>query len=191
MLGVYVSENEQREDDSITAKAEKAQRLIDAGYTEEEVAETFGVTVTNVTSNWLPLLHLADQVRAAVDDGRISASAGAKLGSLSKQDQREHLKEMLAEGNTTTAEAGRRARNTKNKGKTPKNGEAVESSPKPKTRLVKKALALEAASELSPDFVKGIKFMLGELDAGQVKGLKSLLREADPKKKPPKMVTEG
>lgn len=190
MLGIFVSENEIREDDSITAKAAKAQRLIDAGYTVEEIATTvYGVSQTAV-KGWLKVLDCDTKVRKAVDEGAISASAAAKLADLPREEQRSHLEEMVATGTTSTAEAARRTRNARS-GAAPEEATQL----KPKVRLVKKVLELAADEEnpngLDPQFVRGIKFMLGELDPASVKGLKALMREATPKKREPKAKKEA
>lgn len=86
--------NEHRLDDTTMAKAEKAARYIASGRTEKEAAVLFGVAVPTVKA-WLKLLDLSAPVRRAVDEGKIAASAAARLASLPRDEQKAALSEAL------------------------------------------------------------------------------------------------
>lgn len=86
--------NEHRLADSVMAKAEKAARFISAGRSISQTAVLFGVGEPTIKI-WLKLLELAAPVRRAVDEGKIAASAAAKLHKMSKEEQKEALAEAL------------------------------------------------------------------------------------------------
>ena len=95
---VMVSTNEHRLDDTTIGKARKAASLIGRGVSPDEVANAFGVT-RKTLREWEVLVGASTKVQAAVDEGRISASAAAKLagGGVSKGDQDKALARVLAE----------------------------------------------------------------------------------------------
>lgn len=77
-MGMIISENEQREDDTPLGRARKAQRYLQLGRDETEVAVLFGISKASV-KNMLALLDAPAAVRHAVDAGKISVSDGYKL----------------------------------------------------------------------------------------------------------------
>lgn len=91
--------NEQREDDSPLAKAQKANALLKKGRTEKQIAdEVFGVTPATIKA-WVGLLDLHPKVQAAVEEGTITATtAVGKLGKLSREDQIKALEELGSNG---------------------------------------------------------------------------------------------
>lgn len=102
MFGVMILENELRQNDSPISKAKKAQRLLDMGKSEEWVATAFGVSKQTV-NNYLTLLDLCGPVKTAVERGELSASAAAKMGKLSHDEQKQKLDTMRAQGGQMTA----------------------------------------------------------------------------------------
>lgn len=106
LFGVSVSENENRTDDSPLAKAEKLQRYLNMGKTEEEAAIVFGVTSVTVR-NWQKLLELSAKVKKAVDSRTISAHAAVQFHGLEKKEQDEKLEELLASGKKPTGDRAR------------------------------------------------------------------------------------
>lgn len=108
LFGVTVSENEQRRDDNPLAKADKAQRLLNMGKTEEDVAIAFGVS-TQTIKNWLKLQELSAPVRNAVERGEISATAAGELAGLSGEEQKARMEEMKAAGGKMTVTRAKKA----------------------------------------------------------------------------------
>lgn len=102
LFGMTIFLNEQRQDDSPVAKAEKAKRYIEMGASEDEAAVTFGVSVATIRA-WMKLFDLAPKVREAVNSGAISAAAAAKLAPLKKSEQVEEMEKLLSAGEKVTA----------------------------------------------------------------------------------------
>jgi ParB family transcriptional regulator, chromosome partitioning protein len=109
--------------DPPSLKAKKAQRMLEAGASREDVALDFGVTPQCV-ENWLVLLDVADPLLKAVDQGALSESAARDLAKLDRQKQAETYEQMVQEGTLKGAEA-KRAVSAARKGKAvPKKGSA-------------------------------------------------------------------
>lgn len=106
LYGVTVSENEQRQDDTPLAKADKAQRLLNMGKTESEIADIFNVSRQTIC-NWLKLQTLAAPIRQAVERGEITATAAGELSALSGDDQKKRLEEMKSQGGKVTVTRAR------------------------------------------------------------------------------------
>lgn len=102
IFGVSRVANSCRTEDSPLRNAKNAQRMIDMGKTQEEVAIAFGKSQSTV-STWLALLDLSPKVKAAVDSGKIAASAAAKLGKLSRKEQEESLGSLISNGHKPSA----------------------------------------------------------------------------------------
>jgi ParB family chromosome partitioning protein len=94
LIAASIAENELRRNDSPLEKARKAARLLNQGMAEEDVAVTFGVSLTAV-KNWLTLLSAPAPVREAVDAGQISASAAKQVAALPAEKQEERLQELV------------------------------------------------------------------------------------------------
>lgn len=91
LFGVMVSTNELRREDTPLGRAEKLQRFLAMGRSESEAAVVFGVTRQTI-ANWKALLDLAPEVKQAVENGVIGATAAAQeFAGLSRQDQRAKL----------------------------------------------------------------------------------------------------
>jgi ParB family chromosome partitioning protein len=87
MAAVMVSLNECRQQDALIVRAQKAQRMIDMGRTEEEVAVMFGVGVQTIKDN-LGLLSLEPELLSAVKSRKISASEALKVAGRGAEAQK-------------------------------------------------------------------------------------------------------
>jgi ParB-like chromosome segregation protein Spo0J len=95
LMGLMISENEIRRDDGPTEKAKKAQGLLDAGYTEEELATVFGVTPQTIR-NWLSVLEVSPKVRKAIERGEVAASIAPRVRNLPYAKQEETIAKVQA-----------------------------------------------------------------------------------------------
>jgi ParB family chromosome partitioning protein len=93
-MGMLISANEHRQDDTPIGKAKKAQRYLDLGRDESEIAALFGISVSSV-KNMLSLLDAPASVRGAVESGKITTSAAYKLAKLDPTKAKEKLAELL------------------------------------------------------------------------------------------------
>lgn len=176
MFGVRISENEMRRGLSQMEKARELQRYLDHGGSEEEAAIDFGVTQTSIR-NWLKLLDLDPKVQTAVSNDVISASAAAKLSTLSRDEQKASLAELTAGGQKAT---------TKSAGAKAKNKRGQETSTAPGKRVIKRIADIQREyiedgeePPLSEDFYKALRWVLGDLAPNQVAGLTRLVAEAE------------
>jgi len=182
MAGIMISENEVRRDDGPLAKARKAAWLEDQGNDAEEIATIFGVT-TQAVKNWLALRECDDVVLQAVEDGLLSATAAAKLAKLDRKAQRASWREMQAEGGKATVKAAEaKTREKKGSTKGEKGGTATVSLAPGKRRIQAVLAVAETGGGLEPNVVRALRWVLGEADSTQVKGLTGLLREIDEEK---------
>jgi ParB family chromosome partitioning protein len=99
LFGVLVTANENRVNTSEVERAKLVQRLMGFGRTEEEAGATIGLDKTK-TNRLLKLLACDKKVQNAVESGKLSPSAAAKLSVLPNEKQVEKLEEILAEGPT-------------------------------------------------------------------------------------------
>lgn len=100
-LIAIMSSSNLSEAEGMVSKAKKAQRYMDRGHDVEDCAIQFGVTETCVR-NWQKLLDLAPGVRKAVEEGRLSASAAAKLAPLPRAEQEDKLDGLVQAGKKVT-----------------------------------------------------------------------------------------
>jgi ParB family chromosome partitioning protein len=174
VFGMSVSTNEQRLDDTPMAKAQKLQRMLDLGKTEEECAIAFGVTKVAV-KQWLKLLDLSAYVRGKVDKAEISASAAAKFSDLSHDEQKEAVDKLIKEtgGKATAKKAGTAGKKAKG------NDNAYDA---PGKRVLKRVIenaqtVKELDGILTEDEIKILRWVIGDLGAGSIKGLTKLMEE--------------
>lgn len=106
LFGVTCFLNEHRQDDNVMGKANKAQRLLNMGKTEDEVCLTFGIT-RQTLGNWQRLLEASPKVQEAVATGTVSPSAAAAIAKLPREEQPEKLKELVAAAPTAGKRAGK------------------------------------------------------------------------------------
>lgn len=118
LMGIMASENEHRRDDDILTKAKKAAKMMrTGGLDEDEVAVAFGVA-KNTIKNWLRLLEADPKLHKAIDSGKVSESAAAKLAALPRTEQAPALEEAIEEaakngGGKVTQQAARAKANAK------------------------------------------------------------------------------
>lgn len=94
LMGMLISTNEHRQDDTPLGRAKKAQRYLDLGRDESEVATLLGISPTSV-KNLLGLLDAPAAVRHAVESGKITASDGYKLARLEASEAKEKVAELI------------------------------------------------------------------------------------------------
>lgn len=174
LFGMSIFLNEQRQNDSMLTKAGKAQRLLNLGRSEDEVAVVFG-TSSAAIRQWVKLFDLAPQVRAAVETGEISASAAAKLAPLKKSEQVEKLADLRAD-----AAAGKKATTKKVAAVAKKaKGETVIEKPSPK--LLKRLVAFgvdDPTGGLTDEDRNLLRWVLGEIDA-KTAGIAEIIQQME------------
>ena len=94
VMAMLISSNEHATEDSPLAKAKKAQRYIDLGRDEKEVASLFGISAATV-KNLLSLLEAPAAVRSAVESGKISISDGYRLARLEPAEAKGKVAELI------------------------------------------------------------------------------------------------
>jgi len=109
-MGILISENEHRQDDTPIGRAKKAQRYIDLGRDEAEIAVLFGISVPSV-KNLLALLDAPAAVRHAVEAGKISTSDGYKLARLEPSEAKEKVAKLIEHAPRTPGK--KRSKNAK------------------------------------------------------------------------------
>lgn len=93
-MGMLISANEHRQDDTPLGRAKKAQRYLDLGRDHKEIAVLFGISEASV-KNLLSLLDAPTAVRNAVESGKISTSDGYKLAKLDPGEAKEKVAELV------------------------------------------------------------------------------------------------
>ena len=90
--------NGHREEETVSTRAEHANRLRGYGYSDDEIADDLGVTKKSVL-NWKRLKELSEAVRKAIDDGDISAFVAVEhLADLPRGEQEDAMKKLIATG---------------------------------------------------------------------------------------------
>lgn len=172
MMGIGIAANELRQDDPLSIKAAKLQRYLATGRNEKDAAIRFGVTLQTI-KNWGRLSDLDPKVVKAIEEGRIPASAGYALADLSRDEQKTEL-EKYGNGHTSVRTVKAGAKSAKSR----RRGEQTDFEP-PGKRVINKVLRLnEKQDVLNGDFLRGVRWVLGDLNPTQVKGLTDLVREA-------------
>ncbi len=93
-MGMLMSANEHRQNDTPIGRAKKAQRYLELGRDEAEVAVLLGISKASV-KNLLSLLDAPAAVRNAVEAGKITTSDGYKLSKLEPSEAREKVAELI------------------------------------------------------------------------------------------------
>lgn len=170
---IAVSLNEQRQQDSLIAKARRSKRMLDRnGDDYGAVAIAFGVT-TQTIRNWQKLLDTSPKVQKYVEEGRLSPSAATQLSALSRKDQEAELDKITENGSkrATTARAARSARSKKN-------GKRSAPTKKALKKLVKR---VGSGEELNIDegILTGIRIAVGDLVPTEGSALAHILVECE------------
>ncbi len=166
-----ISLNEHREDDPLMTKVDKAVRML--GRNADDYARTanaFGVT-TQTIREWVKIAGVSKNLRSAIDTGVISPSAAAKLAPLKRSEQDEELAKLTANGKKATTKDANRATKSRQAG--------TALPPVPAKRQLRKLVARskEKDLELSDEFLLGVRYAIGDLDVGSVKGLRGVLAD--------------
>lgn len=146
--------NEHRQEDSPLGRAHKAQWFIDKGYEVAQIANLFRVTSTSI-ANYLSLLNLRPEIQAMIESGELAISKGYKLARMGTKAQAAFVENQ-----------GREVEEKTEKSKAPGKAE------------LRKLLGNK---DLPADFLLGIRFALGEVDAEAVPGLTEALTAAKTK----------
>jgi len=155
-MGILISENEHRQDDTPIGKAKKAQRYLDLGRDTKEVAVLFGISEGSV-KNLLSLLDAPAAVRNAVEAGKISTSDGYKLSKLEPAEAKEKVAELIEHAPRTPGK--KRSKNAK------KAREIVSGDKEPKiSKKAENAVATDIAAwidqeweDVPGEILKGIR----------------------------------
>ncbi len=94
IFAVSVTVNEIHKPDLVLIKAAKAQRLLNLGYTLDEVGVMFGKSGQTV-ENWLKLCGLHRDVRNLVARGKLKYTVAMRLAALPREEQVPKLREIL------------------------------------------------------------------------------------------------
>jgi ParB family chromosome partitioning protein len=164
---VLVALNEIRLDDPIDVKMKKAKRLVERGANVKMVAMAFGKTVATV-KNWLDALSADPSVVQAMNDGSVSATSAAILSKLPQAKQPQAVAAITAEGEKPTIDRTKRAVHALANGRIVGRRQTIE-----RIRTV-----LDATESLPVDFLRGVRWCIGELDVAEVQGLATVLERA-------------
>jgi len=170
-VGVMISLNAHRFDDTTMVRARKVADLTGMGYTRSDLANMFGVSKQAI-ANWLVLTALHKTVQSAIEKGTISASAAGQLADVPMPEQPAKLKELVEAGATGVDEAKRQRRGRQ--GGQP----AAPRGKRPAIKVLRRvADDDEFLSGLSPDARDLFHWMMGdEKRAARIKGLTALLK---------------
>lgn len=182
-IGVGISANEHRIEDPPMLKARKLEKFIAAGGSEEDAVIHFAVTKAAI-GQWKKMLLLAPKVQKYIDQRKISASAAVKFADMPHDEQVEAVEKLIEQGSTTVGDAKAKA---KNKKKSRGNKDDDEAQKAPGKRVIKKVLDVNAKMKkedgegvLSEDFVKGLRWAIGDITANSIKGMNGLINYEEP-----------
>ncbi len=109
-MSMLISANEHSTEDSPMNRAKKAQRYIDLGRDEKEVAVLLGTSESTV-KNLLRLLDAPAAVKNAVDAGKITTSDAYKLSREEPAEAKKRLEELMEKAPRTPGK--KRSKNAK------------------------------------------------------------------------------
>jgi ParB-like chromosome segregation protein Spo0J len=171
-VGLMISENANRKDVEPMQMAEDLADFIRLGASEEMAAAAGGKTVPALRQ-FLKLLDLDPKVQETVSSGALSVKAAIQLAAFGREEQVAELKKITAgEIGSTVADVEARVRSKKS-------GEDV--SKAPGRRLINKLLESDEGKRVlsAADGVQVVRWMLGELNARNVKGLVEAIRSVE------------
>ena len=150
LMAMLISSNEHATEDLPLNRARKAQRYIDLGHDEKEVAKLLGTSEATV-KNLLRLLDAPAAVRNALDSGKISASDAYKLAREEPAEAKKKVAELVEKAPRTPG---------KKRSKNAKKARQVMGKPEPK--------AAEPAAEPSKKGIKKLEDVVAEAIAAWV-----------------------
>jgi ParB family transcriptional regulator, chromosome partitioning protein len=156
-MGMLISSNELRRDDTPLGRAKKMQRYIDLGRDASEIATLFGISAASV-KNSLSLLDAPAAVRNAVETGKISTSDGYKLARLEPAEAKEKVEELIEQAPRTPGK--KRSKNAKKAREIVSNGKEPKSISKKGEDAVATDIAAwidENFEAFDPSLTKGIR----------------------------------
>lgn len=109
-MALMITANEHRKEDTPMRRALKAQRYVNLGHDEKEVAAMIGASETTVKS-LLRLLDAPAAVRNALDAGKVSVSDAYRLSREEPEEARKKLAKLLEQAPRTPGK--RRSSNSK------------------------------------------------------------------------------
>ena len=95
-VAMMVMANEGRKDPTTSGRIKMAQKLVEHGYTEDQVAIVLHCSKSTV-ANYLAVGGATAAVRNAVESGKIALSDGFKLAKKEPDEQRSMLTKLIAE----------------------------------------------------------------------------------------------
>lgn len=119
LFGILVSENEIRHEDSMINKGEKARKLLNLGRSMQEIALIFGVSRQSV-ENWLNVQQLPEQIKTAIVNNELSATAAIQLAGYSRDEQVERFEGIKKQGAKPTVKNMQSAANSEDNKPQPK-----------------------------------------------------------------------
>ncbi len=156
MLGLMISSNMLRKENTIADNADLAQRYLATGKSRKEASIVFGVSDQTI-ANWQDYLELAPATKKAIDDGVLSATAAGQLRKLSAEDQKAKVAELKAlkeAGGKPTVAAARNVAA----------GKPAESKPKPSSKQI---TALLKHEDVPGEFIAFIKWVTGDSERAE------------------------
>ena len=157
LFGVMISENEIRRGDSMLVKGEKARKLLNLGYTVQQIAVTFGVT-RQAVEQWLAAEELPKPIKEAVEAGEITASAALQLAGAGqgRDEQVKRYEDIKRQGTKPTIQKIR-------------NAVAVASDDKPTPKMKTRKEILEKIQDVRGDdenwaraYIAALMWVLGK-----------------------------
>ena len=171
LFGIMVAENEIRRGDTVLAKGEKARRLVNFGYTVQQVAVTFGVS-RQAVEGWLAADALPQPIRDAVEAGEVSATAAIQMAGLPREEQVARFEAASQQGAKPTKQAMRGAAARQGAGKPAPGKTGTPGSP---TRMPKHEYQIRdklASLSVRTDYDRGVnaalRWVLGRIGDDEV-----------------------
>ena len=121
LFGVMVSENEIRREDTMIVRGMKARKLLNMGYSTQQISVTFGVS-RQAVQNWLATEELPQEIKDAVESGEITATAALELARTghTQEEQIERFRDLKEQGVKPTVENVKTASKSQNNEPAPK-----------------------------------------------------------------------
>lgn len=119
LLTTVVVANEHRIDDSVLAKARKAERMGLLNQTPEQIAAAFGVSKMTLV-NWANLLKCHPKILAQVEAGKLNPTICYELGKLPQDEQLKAIEQAKAEAAAAGEDEGKALKGRKGRGRVKK-----------------------------------------------------------------------